>query len=121
MNFRITDDGNERDSREIHEMLKEYNFNHRETSKNVPIGVFWEDEGNQKLAGLTGETFGNWLCIQFFCKGTVQRQRNWKQVIGDCGARSKAARLQICFCGYLFISSPRILQKAWISGGFCPR
>ena len=65
MNFRITDDGNERDSREIHEMLKEYNFNHRETSKKVPIGVFWEDEGNQKLAGLTGETFGNWLCIQF--------------------------------------------------------
>ena len=65
MNFRTTDDGNERDVREIHEMLKAYNLRHRELSQNVPIGVFLEDEGGGKLAGLTGETFGNWLCIQF--------------------------------------------------------
>ena len=54
MNFRITDDGNDRDVNEIHEMLKEYNLSHREASQNVPIGVFLEDENNGKLAGLTG-------------------------------------------------------------------
>ena len=63
--FRITDDGDARDITAIHEMLKEYNLCHREASANVPIGVFFEDERNRKLAGLTGETFGNWLCIQF--------------------------------------------------------
>ena len=63
--FRITDDGDERDISEIHEMLKEYNLTCREASKNVPIGVFLEDASGQKLAGLTGETFGNWLCIQY--------------------------------------------------------
>ena len=41
------------------------NLSRREASQNVPIGVFLEDEADRKLAGLTGETFGNWLCIQF--------------------------------------------------------
>ena len=65
MNFRITNDGNMRDIDEIHEMLKEYNLLHREASQNIPIGVFFEDENNRKLAGLTGETFGNWLWIRY--------------------------------------------------------
>ncbi len=65
MNFRITSDGNERDINEIHEMLKEYNLSHREASQSVPVGVFLEDESSRKFAGLTGETFGNWLCIHF--------------------------------------------------------
>ena len=65
MDFRITADGNERDIREIHEMLKKYNLAHREASQSVPIGIFLEDEMGRKLAGLTGETFGNWLCIRY--------------------------------------------------------
>ena len=65
MNIRITNDGNERDIQEIHEMLREYNRSHREASQSVPIGVFLEDGSGRKLAGLTGETFGNWLCIQY--------------------------------------------------------
>ena len=46
-------------------MLKEYNLSNREESKNVPRGIFYEDDGGKKLAGLTGETFGNWLCIHY--------------------------------------------------------
>ncbi len=63
--IRITDDGNEKDINDIYEMLKSYNLNNREESKNVPIGIFYEDEKGQKLAGLIGETFGNWLCIKY--------------------------------------------------------
>ena len=65
MNFRITDDGDARDIHEIYGLLKAYNLSRREASQNVPIGVFLEDEADRMLAGLTGETFGNWLCIQF--------------------------------------------------------
>ena len=56
--FRITSDGDARDVHDIHELLKEYNLRHREASQSVPVGVFLEDETGQKLAGLTGETFG---------------------------------------------------------------
>lgn len=73
MNFRITDDGNERDIHEIHEMLRDYNLRHREASENVPLGVFLEDETGRKFAGLTGETFGNWLCIRFLFVGEAFR------------------------------------------------
>ena len=63
--FRITSDGDAHDVHEIHELLKEYNLRHREASQSVPVGVFLEDETGQKLAGLTGVTFGNWLWIQY--------------------------------------------------------
>ncbi|MBE5904987.1 MAG: GNAT family N-acetyltransferase [Pseudobutyrivibrio sp.] len=65
INFRITADGNEQDINDIFEMLKEYNLSSREESENVPLGIFFEDGKGKKLAGLTGETFGNWLCIHY--------------------------------------------------------
>lgn len=65
MNIRITNDGNERDIDEIHRLLKAYNLSRREKSEDIPIGVYYEDECGKKLAGLTGETFGNWLCIKY--------------------------------------------------------
>ena len=83
MNFRITDDGDARDIHEIYELLKAYNLSRREASQNVPIGVFLEDEADRKLAGLTGETFGNWLCIQFLFVSEQLRgrgQKTWLQI-----------------------------------------
>ena len=73
MHIRITDDGNERDIHEIHEMLRDYNRRHCEASENVPLGVFLEDETGRKFAELTGETFGNWLCIWFLFVGEAFR------------------------------------------------
>lgn len=122
MNFRITDDGNDRDINEIHEMLREYNLRHREASENVPLGIFLEDENGKKLAGLTGETFGNWLCIRFLFVGEPLRGRgDGKQAVNGCGKRSPTPRLQVCFCGHFLLSGTRILRKAWISGGLYPR
>lgn len=65
MEIRITNDGNEKDINDIFELLKEYNLKHREDSENVPIGIFYEDDNHKKLAGLTGQTFGNWFCIHY--------------------------------------------------------
>ena len=89
MDFGITADGNERDIREIHEMLKKYNLAHREASQSLPIGIFLEEEMGRKLAGLTGETYGNWLCIRYLfviessegkaSEAGCWRLRNWMQ------------------------------------------
>ncbi len=65
MNLRITNDGNENDINEIHQMLKAYNLSKREIAEDIPIGIYYEDDDGRKLAGLTGETFGNWLCIKY--------------------------------------------------------
>ncbi len=65
MNLRITNDGNEQDILDVFEMLKAYNLSKLETSEVVPVGVYYEDENGRKFAGLTGEIFGNWLCIKY--------------------------------------------------------
>ena len=98
--FRITSDGDARDVHEIHELLKEYNLRHREVSKSVPVGVFLEDETGRKLAGLTGETFGNWLCIQYlFVSGQLRGQR--------IGSRLEAAEAEARKrgCKYAFVDT----------------
>ncbi|WP_155833767.1 hypothetical protein [Butyrivibrio hungatei] len=52
-------------------MLKEYKLSNREQSENVLIGIFCENEAGKKFAGLTGETFENWLCIHYYAKEFV--------------------------------------------------
>ena len=101
MNFRITDDGNDRDVNEIHEMLKEYNLSHREASQNVPIGVFLEDENNRKLAGLTGETFGNWLCVRYLFVSEKLRGKGIGSKLLEAAEREARQR----GCKYAFVDT----------------
>ncbi len=65
MQLRITDNASQQDVEEIHGKLKEYNCSKREASKSIPLGVFYEKANGEKKAGLTGEVFGNWLCIEY--------------------------------------------------------
>ena len=70
MNFRISDAGLEQDREAIVSLLRNFNQQKREPSEKVPLGIYYEDENGKKLAGLVGETFGNWLCIEllFICE-----------------------------------------------------
>lgn len=89
MDFRITADGNERDIREIHEMLKKYNLAHREASQSVPIGIFLEEEMGRKLAGLPEKPLGIGFASGIFLSANRSegkasearcwRLRNWMQ------------------------------------------
>ena len=99
--FRITSDGDARDVHEIHEMLKEYNLRHREASQSVPVGAFLEDETGRKLAGLTGETFGNWLCIQYLFVSEQLRG----QGIGSELLEAAEAEAQKRGCKYAFVDT----------------
>lgn len=64
MKIRIAENLSEQDIAEIHSHLKAYNNEKREPSTYIPLGLFLEEEGKKK-AGLTGEVFGNWLCIKY--------------------------------------------------------
>ena len=101
MHIRITDDGNERDIHEIHEMLRDYNRRHCEASENVPLGVFLEDETGRKFAGLTGETFGNWLCIWFLFVGEAFRG----QGLGSRLLEAAENEARQCGCKYSFVDT----------------
>ena len=120
MNFRITDDVSEHDVNEIHRMLNEYNLVHREKSKN-PDRALFEDENSRKLAGLTGEIFGNWLCIQFlFVSEQLRGQGIGSKLLQAAKSEAKQRDCKYAFVDTFFFSSSDILQEAWISGGFHP-
>ena len=101
MRIRITDDGNEQDIHDIYEMLKSYNLSHREESENVPLGIFYEDGKGKKLAGLTGETFGNWLCIHYlFVEEHLRKEGLGRRLLS---AAEKEARQR--GCKYAFVDT----------------
>lgn len=99
--FRITSDGNEQDIQEIYVMLKAYNLSNREKSDNVPLGIFLEDENKKKIAGLIGETFGNWLCIHyFFVAECLRGQGIGREIIeaAECEVKKRG-------CKYVFVDT----------------
>ena len=112
MNFRITDDGNESDINEIHEMLREYNLSHREASENVPIGVFLEDEAGRKLAGSTGETFGNWLCIRFlFVSESLRSQGIGSRLLEAMESEARRRGCKYAFVDTFSFQAPKFYEN----------
>ena len=112
MNFRICDDGKQSDIDEIHEMLKLYNLSNREKAKNIPLGIYYEDESGEKLAGLTGQTFGNWLCIHYLFVAESFR----RQGIGSKIVMSAEREAQNRGCKYIFVDTfsfqaPKFYEK----------
>lgn len=101
MNFRITNDGNQSDIDEIHNMLRAYNLSKREKSENIPLGVYYEDETGKKLAGLTGSTFGNWFCINYlFVSESLRNQGVGSNILisAENEARNRG-------CKYVFVDT----------------
>lgn len=111
MNFRITDDVSEHDVNEIHRMLKEYNLVHRENQK-IPIGLFFEDENSRKLAGLTGEIFGNWLCIQFlFVSEQLRGQGIGSKLLQAAKSEAKQRDCKYAFVDTFSFQAPIFYKK----------
>ncbi|RKM55813.1 GNAT family N-acetyltransferase [Butyrivibrio sp. X503] len=112
MNLRITADGDERDINEIFEMLKEYNLKSREESENVPLGIYYEDENNGKLAGLTGETFGNWLCVHYlFVSEKLRGKRVGSELLNAAESEAKRRGCKYAFVDTFSFQAPEFYKK----------
>lgn len=66
---------------ELRNLLRTYNRSKREPSESQALDIYLEDEEGNLIAGLTGETFGNWFEIEYlFVKedvGKVLDQKFW--------------------------------------------
>ena len=112
MALRITDDGSQHDIDEIHEMLRLYNRSNREKSEDVPIGVFYEDEHGKKLAGLTGETFGNWLCIKYlFVSESLRGQGIGSKIVAAAEEEAKRRGCKYAFVDTFSFQAPGFYKK----------
>ena len=112
MTLRITDDGSERDVQELHALLKAYNLSHREPSKDVPLGIYYENENGEKLAGLVGETFGNWLCIKYlFVSEELRGQGIGTRIMESAEQEAKSRGCKYAFVDTFSFQAPDFYQK----------
>lgn len=113
MKLRITNDGNVYDIEEIHRLLKDYNLRNREASENIPIGIYYEDETGQKQAGLTGETFGNWLCIKYlFVAEHLRGQGIGREILSAAETEAKKRGCKYAFVDTFSFQAPGFYTKS---------
>ena len=91
MEFRITNDGNKSDITQIQSRLEAYNAAHGAATEKDYLGIFYEDENGQKLAGLIGYTFGLWLSVEFlFVDDSLRGQGIGKKLLTLAEETAKA-------------------------------
>lgn len=76
MEFKITDEIKEADQAAIFKGLLEYNLARLEDKNPQDLGIYLEDENGKKLAGLIGNTHGNWLTVKFLWVSEELRGQN---------------------------------------------
>ena len=93
--YKVTSDISSQDIEEIYDHLKEFNLSKLECSEIIPLGIFKEDTPGNKLAGLIGETFGNWLSIKYLWVSEELRGKGIGSAIlqaAETEARTRGAR-----------------------------
>ena len=112
MNFRVTKDVKQNDIDEIHELLRSYNRSNREAAESIPLGVFYEDESGKKLAGLTGETFGNWLSIKYlFVADHLRKQGLGTKMVVSAEEEARKRNCKYVFVDTFSFQAPKFYEK----------
>ena len=93
-------------------MLKSYNLSNREASENIPLGVYYEDESERKLAGLTGETFGNWLCINYlFVAENLRNKGIGTKIVLSAEDEARKRNCKYVFVDTFSFQAPKFYEK----------
>ncbi|MBU6953830.1 GNAT family N-acetyltransferase [Hahella sp. HN01] len=87
MNFVLTDSPTQEDIDVIHNGLIAYNLNYMDMRDMKDLAVFYSDDQGAKLAGVVGETLGNWLKVKYLW---VSESLRGKGIGGELLARAEA-------------------------------
>ena len=80
----------------IGDLIRSYNRSKREAAESEPLNIYVEDDSGELMAGLVGETFGNWLEIEYlFVKEDLRAQGIGSQLLQQ--AESEAKKRNCCF------------------------
>ncbi|MEA4893752.1 MAG: GNAT family N-acetyltransferase [Oscillospiraceae bacterium] len=99
MNFEITDQVDEKDKKIIYNYLLEYNLQKIEDTNPRDLGIYLQDGMGKKVAGLIGETHGNWLSIKYLWVSEELRGQNIGSAI--LTQAEKAAKERGCKYAFL--------------------
>ncbi|MCG9728890.1 GNAT family N-acetyltransferase [Shewanella sp. Isolate13] len=91
----FTQDDSDEFADTIKQKIAEFNWQHWEVSKRLPLGLKLEDDNGQLVAGLAGRTFGNWLMIDnLWVTESLRGQKIGHQLLTEAETIAKARGCQ---------------------------
>ena len=112
MKFKITDKIKEQDEDTIFQGLLEYNLARIEDKNPKDLGVYLQDEKGEMLAGLIGNTHGNWLTVKFLLVSEKLRgQSIGSQVLRKAEETAKERGCKYAFLDTFSFQAPEFYKK----------
>ena len=112
MNFLITDDIKESDKEAIFKGLLEYNLSKIEDKNPKDLGIYLEDETGNKIAGLIGDTHGNWLTVKFLWVSEEARgQQLGSKILAKAEEVAKERGCKFAFLDTFSFQAPEFYKK----------
>jgi ribosomal protein S18 acetylase RimI-like enzyme len=112
MNFLITDDIKESDKEAIFKGLLEYNLSKIEDKNPKDLGIYLEDEAGNKIAGLIGDTHGNWLTVKFLWVSEEARGQNLgSKILTKAEEVAKERGCKFAFLDTFSFQAPEFYKK----------
>lgn len=112
MEFRITDEIEEKDKESIFQGVLKYNLERIEDKNPKDLGVYLEDETGKKLGGLIGDTHGNWLFINFLWVSEELRGQNiGSRILNQAEETAKERGCKYIFLDTFSFQAPDFYKK----------
>lgn len=112
MNFKITDLILEQDKDAIFQELLKYNLARIENKDVKEVGIFLEDESGKKVAGLIGDTHGNWLEIEYLWVNEENRGQNiGTELMNKAESIAKERGCKCVFLNTFSFQAPKFYEK----------
>lgn len=112
MKLEITDKITEEDENIIFKELLEYNLARIEDKNPRDLGIYLQDEEGQKIAGLIGNTHGNWLSIKFLWVSEEMRGQNiGSDILSQAEKTAKERGCKYSFLDTFSFQAPEFYRK----------
>ena len=99
-------------AQKIGELVRSYNRSKRETAESELLNIYVEDDSGELMAGLVGETFGNWLEIEYlFVKEDIRGQGIGSQLLQQAESEAKKRNCRFAFVNTYQFQAPAFYQK----------
>jgi GNAT superfamily N-acetyltransferase len=112
MKFKITDEIKKQDEETIFQCLLEYNLARIEDKNPKDLGVYFKDEKCEMLAGLIGNTHGNWLTVKFlWVSEKLRGQSIGSQILRKAEETAKERGCKYAFLDTFSFQAPEFYKK----------